>query len=124
MADKEIKTVKGLFDECWRAYRKGHHTKEAPIEEGNYAVWGRDSIFRGYVDVFYGGGEVWYSFRGRVSNNPTKIHVGWWWSHPVPFLPPAPDWDAEVYLDGEDVDPQTGARDRRPESAPPTAQVA
>jgi hypothetical protein len=110
VAEKEIKTVKGLFEEAWRIYRRGRHLKEPPREEGCYAVWGRDSIFRGYIDVFHGAGEVWYSYRGRVSNNPARVHVGWWWSRPVPYLPPAPDWDAEVYIDGENEDPRKRAR--------------
>jgi len=85
-----------LFEAQIRVHRNGCFTAAPPRIEGLYATWSRDGGFRGYVEVLFEGAKPLYAFRGRVSADPTRIHVGWWWSRPLPPLPAAPSWDEET----------------------------
>lgn len=80
------------FELSLRQYRSGNYSREAPRRPGLYAVWARDGHPRGYVFVKHHQERSFYVFEGRVDTDPARLHVGWWWSQPLPSLPLAPAW--------------------------------
>ena len=80
------------FELALAEYRRGDYVRAAPRIPGLYAIWGRDGGARGYVHVQKRGGVTYYAFEGRIEMDVRKIHVGWWWSKPLPGLPHAPLW--------------------------------
>ena len=87
-----VEKIVCLFEAGLRHFRIGAHVPEPPTEEGIYPIWARDGGFRGYVEVTREGRSLRYRLGNRTSGRARDLHVGWWWSKPVPPLPAAPDW--------------------------------
>jgi hypothetical protein len=75
------------FKMSWERFLGGHWTRERPTKTGYYPI---QAIKSGDPDgtppsmlilVYELDGEIHY----------TQSWGGWWWSHPLPDLPPAPD---------------------------------
>ena len=57
---------------------------DAPRAQGLYPVAARDGGFRGYVWVRSRSGRLVYELSGRTFAQPMDVHVGFWWTRPIP----------------------------------------
>lgn len=89
---KDPDALSTLFESAIRRFRQGTHRRVAPNDEGAYPVWSREGGFKGYVVVVRTPRGMRYMKGERASFDPYQVHVGWWWSRPLPALPSAPDW--------------------------------
>jgi hypothetical protein len=75
------------FKQSWERFLGGHWTREQPTKPGHYPVQG---VKCGEVD----GNTpsilvIVYKAKGEL--RLTQSWGGWWWSEPLPNLPPTPD---------------------------------
>lgn len=65
-------------------FMRGEWTLEAPTEPGSYPICARDTNPGFCVNTVY------YSpFTHKIKS--TMAWGGWWWSEPLPEMPPPPD---------------------------------
>lgn len=96
---KKMSPFDHLLRDLASRFLSGVWRRRAPDEPGLYAIAGRDGGFIGYCLVAQRGEELRYIriFGDRKTpymeaSNPREVHVGWWFSQPVPALPAAPRW--------------------------------
>lgn len=73
----------------WNKFLEGEWTKDPPTKTGEYFLATLDGLHTGSMLIVYDGPDgLGYAMAG--SNSKTNLWGGWFWSVPMPKLPPVP----------------------------------
>jgi hypothetical protein len=81
--------------EAWKKFINGHWEKTFPEKAGVYPTATREGCRATdrHVALIRGGHLVDTTSYRPIDKSTTW--AGWWWSEPIPALPPPPDWETE-----------------------------